>query len=848
MTAGLLSAAGVLGRAYAPPPGGADELLGPDGRPRPHWRPFLDSLAGLGPEEFFRRWAEARDVIRANGVTYNVYGDPQGHHRPWQLDPLPVLVAPEAAAATDAGLRQRARLLERLLADLYGPRELVRPGLLPPELVYANPRFLRPCQGLPPPAGRHLHLYAADVGRSADGTLHVLRDRTQAPSGAGYALENRIVLARMLPEAFRDCRVQRMALFFRTLRDSLRAAAPHNRDNPRVVLLTPGPYNESYFEHAFLARYLGYTLAEGGDLTVRDGRVFLKLLGGLQPVDVILRRLDDDYCDPLELRPDSFLGVPGLVQAVRLGHVAVANALGSGVLESPALAPHLPALCRHVLGEDLRLPTVPTWWCGDPASLSHVLTNLPRLVVKSAFPAPRSGPVFAASLAKAERESLADRVRARPTDFVAQEQLALSTVPVTAGDRLEPRRLVTRVFLAASSSEDFVVMPGGLSRVGATPGALTVSMQTGGGSKDTWVLSSGTVSDFSLLRPAGQPLALNRGGNDLPSRSADNLFWLGRYVERAEGQVRLLRGILTRLAEKSGVGEAPELPALLRALALQTRALPAFLGPGAEERLASPEAELLALVYDRRKPGGLAAVLEGVERVAATARDRLSPDMWRALHGLRIDDAPAGRTAADVLDLLDRAVVTLAAVGGLAADSMTRGQAWAFLEMGRRLERALSTVALLKGTLAPPQPAEPPVLEAVLEIADSLMTYRRRYLGTLQVAPVIDLLLADESNPRSVAFQLVALAEGVARLPRDPGQAVRPPEERLSLAALTAVRLAEVVPLAVPDSAGGRPLLAGLLSRLEADLPELSDALTLRYLSHLQPSRQLAALGPERTP
>src|SRR4051794_18801450 len=367
---------------YPPPAGGFDEAHDPAGYPRPHWAPFFRSMADLGPSELARRWRDAQHLIRENGVTYNVYGDPRGIARPWQLDPVPLVIAPAEAAHLERGLVQRARLLELVLADLYGPQQLLQSGLVPPELVFPNPGFLRPCHGIRLPGGRFLHLYAANLGRGTDGHFRVLGDRTQAPSGAGYALENRIVMTRTLPEAFRDCRVHRLALFFRALRDSLRAIAPRNKDNPRIVLLTPGPYNETYFEHAYLARYLGYTLVEGGDLTVRDNRVFLKVLGGLQQVDVIFRRLDDDYCDPLELRPDSFLGVPGLTHAVRSGTVAVANALGTGLLETPALMAYLPRLCRELLGEDLWLPSVPTWWCGDPEGLGYVLDHLDDVVIK----------------------------------------------------------------------------------------------------------------------------------------------------------------------------------------------------------------------------------------------------------------------------------------------------------------------------------------------------------------------------------------------------------------------------------------------------------------------------------
>jgi uncharacterized circularly permuted ATP-grasp superfamily protein/uncharacterized alpha-E superfamily protein len=847
------------GFEYAGLPSFRDELLAADGAQRPHWQPFLRALQALGVTQLTRRWEDAKQMLRENGVTYNVYGDPRSIDRPWQLDPVPLLISPAEANILEGGLVQRARLLDAILADIYGPQRLLREGLIPAELVFGHPGFLRPCHGVKVPGNRYLHLYATDVGRGPDGAFRVISDRTQAPSGAGYALENRIVLSRMLPEIFRDCRVQRLALFFRTLRDGLRNLAPHNRDNPRIVLLTPGPYNETYFEHAYLARYLGYTLVEGGDLTVRDSRVYLKLLGGLQPVDVILRRLDDDYCDPLELRGDSFLGVPGLVHALRAGHVAVANALGSGLVETPALMPYLPIICRTFFGEELRLPSISAWWCGDPTSCRFVLDNLARLVIKPSSAARRFGPIFGERLNNEQREALAAKIRARPREFVAQEQLPLSTVPVFTEERLESRHVVIRGYLAATD-DGYAVMPGGLTRVTATADTMVVSMQQGGGSKDTWVLSSGPVSSFTLLSSTVQPVELSRGGSDLPSRAADNLFWLGRYVERSEGLVRLLRGILARLTEKSGIAEAPEVPLLIRALALHV----APPKPTTEEGSRQPYAERFVrdVIFDDEKSDSLINTLRILNRVAGMVRDRISTDMWRVLSGLKVpgpiqreiehrvrrngdhDDNQRGPVAAETLgeafDDINHLIGGLAAFGGLAMESMTRGQGWRFLDMGRRLERSFHIVRMLDGTLVTVSPNEGPLLEALLEIADSSMTYRRRYMSSLQTGPVLDLLLADESNPRSLAFQLIALADDVNHLPRDPAQPGRSAEQRLALGAVSSLQLAEIGELAAAKD-GVRQHLGELLARLQRDLPLLSDAIVQHYLSHLQPSRHLAA-------
>jgi uncharacterized circularly permuted ATP-grasp superfamily protein/uncharacterized alpha-E superfamily protein len=854
-------------RSYGGIPGSYDELLTGPGEVRPHWRAFLDALETLGGVELNRRWEESQDLIRQNGVTYNVYGDPRGMDRPWQLDPIPLLISGGEWRALEEGLIQRARLLNLILADLYGPQRLLARGLLPPELVFGNPAFLHPCHGMHVPANCYLHLYAANLGRCADGRFLVLGDRTQAPSGTGYTLENRLVLSRMIPDIFRDCRVQRLAPFFQAIRDTLQSIAPHNRDNPRIVLLTPGPYNETYFEHAFLAGYLGYTLVEGGDLLVRGNRVYLKLLGGLQPVDVILRRLDDDYCDPLELRGSSFLGVPGLLQVLRAGNVVMANALGSGLVETPAILAYLPGINRELLGEDLKLPWAESWWCGEPIGLSHVLAKLPRMVIKPSFASRRFEPIFPDRLSATQLEELGCRIRARPGDYVGQEQVALASAPVMHGEDLQSRYAGVRIFLTARDGT-YTTMPGGLTRVSSSVDSKVVTMQWGGGSKDTWVLTDQPVSTFSLLPSPHRSVRLSRAGGDLSSRHADNFYWLGRYVERSESMVRLLRGILVRLTEKSGMADVPELPILLRVLTAQTRTYPGFFDQDRPELIDHPEDELLSLIFDRERSGSLASTLTLLQRVASKVRDRISVDMWRTLSRLMVDmmadlksmipnedqgpDAPGiGRLDArgvlsDVLEMLDAGISRLAAFSGLVAENLTRGQSWTFLDMGRRLERSLQMSGLLRGTLGFDSRNEGPLLEALLEIADSSMTYRRRYLSTLQTTPVLDLLLADETNPRSLTFQLAALADSIDRLPRDPSLPGRSAEQRLVLAALTELRLADLEALTRAEKSGLRSCLNDLLSRIEADLPVVSEVIASSFFSHLQTSRHLGGQAPDR--
>jgi len=816
---------------YRPVDSVYDEMAVPPDSFRPHCEGFIRSIEALGRRELGSRWENAKRALRDNGVSYNVYDDPEGADRPWELDLMPLVISHAEWARLETALVQRTRLLNLILADIYGPRQLLRDGLLPPALVLGNPTFLRPCHGIPMPRGVHLHFHAVDLARSPDGQWWALADHTQAPSGAGYALENRIVLSRSLPETFRDCRVQRLASFFRSYRDMLASLAPHRRHQPTVVLLTPGPHDETYFEHAYLARYLGLTLVEGGDLTVRDGRVFIKTLDGLEPVDVIFRRLDDSYCDPLELRGDSSRGVPGLVEAARTGNVTVANALGSGVVETAAIRPLLPQLCRHLLGEDLLLPSVGTWWGGRPEDLQYVLAHLDELVATRAFPSGTRELVFGRRLSDKDKAALADEMRARPEEFVAQQQVALSTAPVWLPHGLEPRPLVLRAFVAAADAA-YVVMPGGLTRVSSARDVPIVSMRRGGGSKDTWVLSDRPVNPVTLLPPTPAALHRERRAADLPSRVADNLFWLGRHAERAEHIMRLLRSLLVRFTHQDMTEDTSEFSALLQVL-VALEFLPARL----MEPMPPPdlEQEMFTFVFKQVPPSGLRTTLTELRRLASMVRDRLSVDTSRILNQLQQDfRLRHGRIQFDdVLAHLDRMITDLAAFSGMEMENMTRGHGWRFLNVGRRLERALNLTSLLKKAAAV-RPSGGAILEPLLEIADSTMTYRRRYFARPQLPLVLDLLLCDSTNTRALAFQLHALSEHVQRLPRDPKAPQPTREERLIAQASVTLREGDLDLLCRPDADGNFSALIEMLGAIEETLRALSDTITYYYFSHVE--------------
>jgi len=844
------SQAADLFEQYSPSPGAFDEMESAPGIARPHWAEFIESIRRLGRQELASRSRNGRQIISSHSVTYNVYGDPQGMNRPWDLDLVPLLVTGEDWAKVEQGLIQRSHLLNLILLDLYGGgQRLLRDGFVPPELVYSNSGFLRPCRGIALPNNVYLHLHACDLGRGANGQWWVLADRTQAPSGAGYALENRTVVSRLLPDEMRECNVQRLANFFRTESEMLLSLAPGHCTNPSVVLLTPGAHNETYFEHAYLARHLGFPLVEGADLTVRDRRVFLKTLEGLQPVDVILRRVDDSFCDPLEMRSESFLGVAGLVEATRAGTVAVANALGSGLVESPAFLPFLPGLCRHLLGEELLIPSVATWWCGQANELRYVLEHLNQLVIKPAFGPRTRQPWFVARMSSTERARLKKIIQVQPRDFVAQEHLNLSRAPVWVDNHFEPRSVVVRAYVASGGSSH-AVLPGGLTRVSRTVEDPVVLMQVGSGSKDTWVLGNGLQSRAETTLLASEPQLSERALAGIASRAADNLFWLGRYTERLEHTLRVLRCVIGRVSDESGNESAVEWEALAE-LMVRIGLLSAGSIPSTLEDL---QREVLQLVYKPHLTGSVREMLGRIRFIVSAVRDRFSGDTWRILGRLEADarTRPGRLPLVNARTLIHNLVLDLAAFNGMEMENMTRGQGWRFLDLGRRLERSVNLVLLLRGTMglkAGPAAA----LEPVLEIADSVMTYRRRYFAEVRLSGVLELLLRDESNPRALAFQLNTLEGHVRDLPRDVNVAAGTNEPQRILELNTLLKATHWAALGNPARGPGigpsedvakseqakawttNESLEDLLDRFTHELTAFSEDLTNHYFSHTEP-------------
>jgi uncharacterized circularly permuted ATP-grasp superfamily protein/uncharacterized alpha-E superfamily protein len=800
---------------------------------------LLVALGRMGPEQLNRRWRAGQQLIQNNGITYNVYGDPQGKERPWNLDLIPLVIDGREWDHIEQSIIQRATLLNAVIADAYGPQSLIHKRQLPAEMLFANPHFLRPCCGITPPGGVHLHTYAADLARSPSGNWWVIADRTQAPSGIGYALENRLVSAQTLPSVFNQCRVRQLGYFFEAARNALMQLAPNRRTNPRVVLLTPGPHNETYFEHSFLARQWGFPLVEGADLTVRDNRVFLKTLAGLEPVDLVLRRMDDSFCDPLELRGDSLIGIPGFVQAARMGNVAVANALGAGLTETALQMAFLPGLSRQLLGEELRMPSVATWWCGDEQPRKYVLEHLEELVIKPTFPRFGQNAEFPGQMSEAARGELAARIEANPESFLAQEQVDLSTAPVRAEQLIAARHIVLRVF-AVWDGTSYTVLPGGLTRVSHEDRSLVVSMQLGGGSKDTWVLNS-THEEAPYLRHS-DPAITPRSSAELPSRVADNLFWLGRYTERVESGVRLVRALLPGLSGEADFGRGASIDTISQLLGGLGYLSPEFSGSSLATQRWNLQRLLGMMVFDPTRTSGIGWNLKHIRRVTWPLKERLSQDTWRVLQQLEMDfsSTPPAETEqrfVAAMGLLDRAVVTLSAFAGLLTENTTRGYGWRFLEIGRRLERSLQMTELLRVGIAQAPFDVEPYLQMLLEIADSSITYRTRYFTAMRTEYVLALLLADETNPRAVAFQLATLLNHLHDLPQNGSSANDAAELTVVAKLLAAIRETDMEDLATRDALGNTNALEDLLKLIKTGLYDISDALSARYFSHLMPSR-----------
>ena len=800
-------------------------------QPRLHWQHLLSSLEDMGGNKLQKYHERAKHMRREDGATINPFDESTQKGTPWDLDLIPLPISAAEWHDIESGLIQRAGLLEKILADIYGPQELLKSGQLPAELVYANTNFLHCCHNIQPPGNRFLKFYTADLYRAEDGCFRVFRDYASNPAGLGYALENRIVISRVFSGLYHKSGILRLAPYFRSFQHAIAGRASLNKEAPGIVLLSPGPDSHIYFEHALLSRYLGYPLVEAQDLTVRNGKVFLKKLDGLEPVEAVFRHVSDQSSDPFALRRATANGVAGLIQVSREKNVELINPIGSGFVETPALPLFLPALCRQLLGHDLRLQNHPAWWCGTTDQLDYVLANLGHLTLGSGLDR------------QAEMNVTGDvaKIKASPASYMASEPVRPATVPAWGNSGAYSSYSLLRLFVCATAN-GFSVMPGGLAITAPDIETLTSNCPERQRSKDIWVLSEGPVEEFSLMEDDGIVGEFKRS-SDLPSRVADHLLWLGRYLERAEGFIVVLRSIYRRISGEDRPEDIPELSFLLKILKEKSIVkTPQNDDPhifGSQEL----HSHLNNALYQRDRMDSVVSILNQIQNAARKVRDRLSLDSSRIINHLEdLTDRPSQ----DPLEFIDATLFALNAFSGLAMESMTRSLGWRFLDMGRRIERAIHQTKVISITLPLVCNDSKKILEALLEVSDSTMTYRSRYRSAFQLAPVLDLLLADENNPKSLAFQFSQLADHVKLLPRQGERSYTYSEERIALKMLTAVRLLDVTDLHYGEQDAQNETLTNFLRLMSEYLTSFSQEITAHYLTRIPATPHFAVIPGER--
>lgn len=812
-----------------------DEAIDQAGQVRPHWRALLSDLASLPADQIASRSDRLHRRVRETGIDFDIFAHPNQPTQKWQLDLVPLLISPSEWRWLEKALNQRARLMDALLQDIYGQQRLLRDGMIPPELVFSDPTYLRPCLGMLPKAGP-LRFFAADLARDANGSWRVVDNHAEALAGIGFAVANRVVHSHVAGDWFRRANAVRLSQFFQNMQSALTAHA--GRENARIALLTPGPQHLDYFSHAYLARYLGYLLLEGPDLRTKGDRLHLKTLEGLKEIDLVIRCVDGRYIDPLELDPSGFHGTAGLLRVNRSHPRLVANAVGTAVIQNRGLGPYLARLSKELLGEDLLLPDARRHWLGDAKARRAVLDDLDRFIIRNAQegtgrPGQAALGQEPSNLKPQERAHLMASIELAGAGLVAEEEFGLSQSPVIDGGRLLPRSFAIRFFIAQTANS-FEVMPGGLAM--SADSGRAVGLSTGDGhTRDVWVTSdSEQRQHVSLWRPMRENARVERSQRVIQSRVADDLFWLGRYHERADWTMRVLRGAYRRIEEDSGASD--DLAGAYRTL-IALLDVPASSPTPPQPTETDVERLCTQLIFGSESSRTLTLTCESLYRCANLARDRLSFEAWSTLSRFRPGDrflkAVTRAAPTDVLDILDEGLASLAAFNGLMHENMTRNFGWRFMDLGRRVERALQMAELLNTILAQvtDEAEQTEHLAFLLETADCFITYRARYRFAPAFPLVLDLLMVDETNPRGIAFQLVQILDHVADLPKASQDAIRTPEQRLALDLLTQVRLADIEALRLVDADGRRSNLTQALGRLITGLPQLSDIISRRYFS-----------------
>jgi uncharacterized circularly permuted ATP-grasp superfamily protein/uncharacterized alpha-E superfamily protein len=840
---------------YSPAANSYNEIAVDGGALHPEWNSFFSSLGKLGTKEIGSRAENIQRLLKENGVAYNIYIDSSGGARPWELDPIPQIISVSEWQKINTGLIQRAQLFSLILKDIYGQQNLIKDGIIPQELIYRHPGFLRSCVNLNLPNQDNLILYSTDLGRGKDGNLWTIGDRAQAPSGYGYAMENRLAMSKVLPELFSDNKVSRLYPFFEALQRALNNIAPNNVENPRIVILTPGSENETYFEHSYLSAYLGLTLVQGTDLMVKDNYVWIKTIEGLEKVDVILRRMDDIYCDPLELKSDSLLGVPGLLQVIRKGNVSIANPLGSSVIENAGLIPFLGKASKYLMGTDLILPSIATWWCGQPNEMNYVINNLPHLVVRRIYrrKAGISSAIDGASLNSSEKDKLIREIKAHPYLFAGQEKIGFSSTPSWVDGELRPGHSLIRSFLV-KNGDSFMAMPGGLTRTSYIKDSFIISNQSGGISKDTWVISSGTDNvrpSKSNIRSTDPSKYLKK--DSLPSHTAENIYWVGRYSERLINNARLLHSVMqyvllnSNQTDENTVSNTKKI--LLETLTHTTYGYPGFVSKkdyDAEELLKNPWSELSKYLYDEKKDGSLSKNLLYFRKSIYNVRNFLSVDTWRIVRHL--DDIWSNVKNNDTHDRLimmadiDKLNTSVFAILGMNRENVRRAQEWVVLELGRKIEQALFSINFLQNIFKQKtdEQTEHDLLQSVLIATQSMVSYRFTYRDHLQLSLLLEMLVLDMNYPKSLVYLISKIISRVNELPKVGNNESQKEAEYLMLEALSLLKTTNGVSLSNFDfDSGEYEELHKIFDKVSDRLYDVSAIITKTYFKHTISHQQL---------
>ena len=827
-----------------------DEVLKSHMTINPNWKKLLSNFSKLGIKELSKRQQDLDWLLLENGVTYNVYNDPSGLRRPWSLNIIPFVIENKEWKNIEKGLQQRAEVLNLVLKDIYGKNELIKNGIVPYEIIFSHRGFLRNCHQIDYKTAKQLLIHSADLARGPDGRMWVVNDRTEAPSGLGYSLENRFSINEVVPDFFNEINVKQPFGFFKDFNQLLINSAPNNKENPTIVILTPGPLNETYFEHSYLSSFLGYPLVKGNDLVVRDDKVWIKTLKGLIQIDVIYRRVDDAFVDPLELKGDSYLGVAGLLNVVRQQNVTIMNPIGSGVLENPGLIPFMNSICKYFLKEDLILPQIASWWCGQEKECKHVLENLTNFVVKPIDITNRESIYFCEFLNKEELEALKKEILSKPYRYVAQEKISFSTAPNLTTDSLEPRKVMCRTFSVAKDNS-YSVMPGGLVRVAAERKELRVSNQKGGTSKDFWVTNTdGKVSKKRQRYHWHHSTSNNMTGiGNLPSNTAENLFWSGRYLARTLTTARYIRMVLNQMSNSEyskKESDSESMTILFQSITHLTSIFPGFSGKNKEEALQNPLQEIAIVLFDETQIGSMAHSLKSFNNSYYSLRNLWSKDMWRVYDTLqktwRDFQKKDHNNIPKIIKLLDSIITKLIAFIALIEESILVEQGLLLYFIGLQMEKAMMGIDKSRALLsvAYDEDIEYEILESLLNSNESLNIYRYSFKSYLNIENVVNLILLDNSYARSLKYQLNRIRKDIFKLPNKTGDQKITSIQQSILEACELIEKAKATQLIKVNSTNfTRTQLEYLLASLSDKIHQTSMLLTDTYFNHSEQQIQL---------